>query len=650
MKKQRKVVRLLIPLLALASWISGIILMPAPLQLVSAQVANASWTITGSMKTNRYLHTATLLPDGKVLVVGGETVSCSPRCYFPGVNSAELYDPETGAWGQTGSLIQARAVHSATLLPSGQVLVAGGYNNLVGGSYNILQSTELYDPAIGNWRTAGSFVAIRGSNSATLLANGKVLAIGSSDPRNVAFNTAELFDAASGTWSLTSAPQSGGITTLLPNGKVLAVRGTFAELYDPTTERWESTGRLNAVNADTATLLQNGKVLVTGLPDNSTNPAGSELYDPATGTWSVTGNLSTIFWSGPTLLLPNGRVLMEGGSDAWGNSLNNVELYDPTTGVWSPTSGLVRSRQLHTGTLLRNGKVLVAGGAIGNLYDDGPQPVNSAELYTSPNLNPNQIDDAQFFVHQHYRDFLNREPDADGLGFWTNEITSCGVDSRCIEVKRINDSASFFLSIEFRETGYLVYRMYEASYGNLPNAPVPLRISEFLPDTQEIGQGVIVRQIGWEQKLESNKQAFAAEFVQRSRFVSAYPMSMSSEQFVDALFANAGVVPSANDRTAALKEFAFAATTSDLAARGRALRRVAENSTLARQEFNRAFVLMQYFGYLRRNPNDAPETTLDYQGYNFWLNKLDGLKGNYIDAEMIKAFLSSNEYRQRFAH
>jgi hypothetical protein len=381
MRQHRKTARLLIPLLALAGSISGIALVPTPVRLVSAQVATASWTITGSMNTNRFLHTATLLPNGKVLVVGGETVYCSPRCYFPGVNSAELYDPDTGAWGYAGSLIQPRAAHSATLLPNGQVLVAGGYSNLVGRGYNILHSAELYDPATENWRTAGSFVAIQGSNSATLLANGKVLAIGSSDPRAVPFNTAELFDPASGTWTLTAAPRGGGITTLLPNGKVLAVQRSSAELYDPSTERWESTGKLNAINADTAILLQNGKVLVTGLPNNSTNPAMSELYEPATGTWSVTGNLSTIFWSGPTLLLPNGRVLMAGGSDSWANSLDSVELYDPMTGVWSPTSNLVTSRQLHTGTLLRNGKVLVVGGVIGNPYDDRPKPLNSAELY-----------------------------------------------------------------------------------------------------------------------------------------------------------------------------------------------------------------------------------------------------------------------------
>jgi len=157
---------------------------------------------------------------------------------------------------------------------------------------------------------------------------------------------------------------------------------------------------------------------------------------------------------------------------------------------------------------------------------------------------------------------------------------------------------------------------------------------------------VIVNQSGWEQALENDKQAFATEFVERSRFTSAYQASMSPSEFVDALFANAGVTPSESDRAAAISEFALATTTTDVAARARALRRVAENSTLAQQEFNRAFVLMQYFGYLRKNPNDAPDT--NFEGYNFWLNKLNQFDGNFVNAEMVKAFITSAEYRRRF--
>jgi hypothetical protein len=255
---------------------------------------------------------------------------------------------------------------------------------------------------------------------------------------------------------------------------------------------------------------------------------------------------------------------------------------------------------------------------------------------------------ASFFVRLHYIDFLNREPDASGFSFWTDQITSCGSDQACVEIRRINVSAAFFLSIEFQETGYLVYRLYKAGYGNVSGLPVPIRFNEFLPDTQQIGQGVVVGQTGWEQVLENNKQAFATEFVMRSRFTTALPTTLTPAQFVDALFANAGVTPSTTDRTAAINEFGAASNTADTAARGRGLRRVAENSILKQQETNRAFVLMQYFGYLRRNADDPPEAGLNFDGYNFWLGKLNQFNGNFVNAEMVKAFIISGEYRGRF--
>jgi hypothetical protein len=261
---------------------------------------------------------------------------------------------------------------------------------------------------------------------------------------------------------------------------------------------------------------------------------------------------------------------------------------------------------------------------------------------------PNPVDNANFFVRQHYLDFLNREPDPPGFGFWTSQITGCGADAQCIEVKRINVSAAFFLSIEFQQTGYLVYRMYKASYGNLPGTPVPLTLNEFLPDTQQIGKDVVVGQNGWEQQLENNKVAYALAFVSRARFTAAYPTTLTPDHFVDTLFFLAGVTATAAERTAAINEFGGAGNTADLAARGRALRRVAENPTFTQQETNRAFVLMQYFGYLRRNPNDPPEAGLNFDGYNFWLNKLNQFNGNFVNAEMVKAFLVSGEYRQRF--
>jgi len=159
---------------------------------------------------------------------------------------------------------------------------------------------------------------------------------------------------------------------------------------------------------------------------------------------------------------------------------------------------------------------------------------------------------------------------------------------------------------------------------------------------------VIVLQSGWEQVLENNKQAYALEFVQTSRFITAFPTTMTPVEFVDRLNSRAGSVLLPAERTTAINLFGGAADSSNTNARAQALRQVAEDTDLYNAEYNRAFVLAEYFGYLRRNPNDPPESTLDYTGYDFWLTKLNQFNGNYIGAEMVKAFLSSIEYRQRF--
>lgn len=256
----------------------------------------------------------------------------------------------------------------------------------------------------------------------------------------------------------------------------------------------------------------------------------------------------------------------------------------------------------------------------------------------------NPIDDASFFVRQHYYDFLNREPDSGGLGFWTNEITSCGADPVCIDIKRVNVSAAFFLSIEFKQTGYLVYRVYKSGFGNLPGAPVPVAFNEFIRDTQQVGQGVQVGIGNWEAQLEANKQNYTLDFVQRPAFLAAYPNSMTAQQFVDQLDTNAGGVLSPSEKSGLVSS--LGSTPGDLSKRANVLRAVAEDSTLIDAENNRAFVLMQYFGYMRRSPNDAPDS--DYGGYNFWLGKLNSHNGNFVEADMVKSFIVSGEYRHRF--
>jgi hypothetical protein len=259
-----------------------------------------------------------------------------------------------------------------------------------------------------------------------------------------------------------------------------------------------------------------------------------------------------------------------------------------------------------------------------------------------PTSNP--IDGTELFVRQHYHDFLNREADASGLAFWQNEITQCGSDQQCVAIKRINVSAAFFLSIEFQETGYLVYRFYKSGFGNLTGASVPVRFTDFLRDTQEIGKGVRVGIGDWQTQLENNKQSFALAFVQRTEFITAFPESMTGDQFVTKLDTNAGGVLSAGEKANLVA--LLGAAPSDGAKRAQVLRAVAEDQDLKNAEFNKAFVLMQYFGYLRRNPNDAPDS--NFSGYDFWLGKLNQFGGNFVQAEMVKAFLESGEYRHRF--
>jgi hypothetical protein len=240
----------------------------------------------------------------------------------------------------------------------------------------------------------------------------------------------------------------------------------------------------------------------------------------------------------------------------------------------------------------------------------------------------NPIDATDFFVRQHYVDFLNRAPDSSGFAFWMNNINSCGGDAACRDAKRIDTSAAFFLSIEFQQTGFIVEKSYQASFNRVPG------FREFIRDTQAIGNGVVIGQAGADAQLEANKQAFFSGYVTRSDFLAVYG-GLSNDQYVDALNGNTGGSLSSSDRDALVNGLNAGTET-----RATVLRKVAENASFTNREFNRAFVLMQYFGYLRRDPDSA--------GFNFWLAKLNSFGGDFRRAEMVKAFISSSEYRQRF--
>ena len=260
---------------------------------------------------------------------------------------------------------------------------------------------------------------------------------------------------------------------------------------------------------------------------------------------------------------------------------------------------------------------------------------------------PITINDSDFFVHQQYVDFLNRFPDQSGFDFWVNQINSCGGNADCIAGQRDNSSGAFFLSIEHQETGFLVERMYRVAYGNATGTStfggshqvsVPIvRRSEYLPDTLQLSNGVIIGQPGALEKLEANKVAYANDFVNRSRFTTAYPLSLSTAAFVDAVNATAGNPLSASEKSN-LVNGGFT--------RGQIVRQIAEHSAVVNAEKNPAFVLMQFLGYLRRDPNVGPDT--DYTGYDFWLQKLNNHGGDFHAAQMVRSFIVSGEYLNRF--
>jgi len=283
--------------------------------------------------------------------------------------------------------------------------------------------------------------------------------------------------------------------------------------------------------------------------------------------------------------------------------------------------------------------LVLSGGSAGTNISDTTVDVTIVDDdMTTASQNP--LGGAQFFVRQHYLDFLSREPDASGLSFWANQISSCGTDVNCLEVKRINVSAAFYLSIEFQGTGFLVTRVHAATFGG--ELPTSLRMRDFLEETQSIGRGVVVGQSGWEQTLETNRMTFLNAWVSSQAFLTAFG-GRTNEDYVSTLFTNGGVA--ANEEVP-LRNSLINGLNSGTETRATALRQIVDSHAFTQQTFNPSFVLMQYYGYLRRNPNDSPDS--DLAGYNFWLNKLNQFSGNFQNAEMVKAFINSGEYRGRF--
>ncbi len=267
--------------------------------------------------------------------------------------------------------------------------------------------------------------------------------------------------------------------------------------------------------------------------------------------------------------------------------------------------------------------------------------INTASVaVTSDDTNPNAanpLEDSEFFVRQHYHDFFGREPDAAGLAFWVQEIESCGNVAECRAVKRVNVSAAFFLSIEFQETRFFAVRMQRVAFGKKSDDPSSrLTYQQFIRDTRQLGEGVIVGKPGSAQRLEENKQEYAEQLVDSPEFAARFSTSQTAADFVDALYDSAGLTPTETELQEANVAFGGGGTEGRVSA----LKKVADSVSVREAEFNPAFVLSEYFGYLRRDP-DSP-------GYVFWLAKLNQFSGNFVQAQMVQAFLDSIEYRQRF--
>ena len=311
-------------------------------ELASAELydpSSGTWTATGSMTEARYLHKATLLPNGQVLVVGGATNS----------GSAELYDPSSGTWTRTESTIQARNEFSITLLRDGSVLMAGGLVTFGGGDITVFDSVELYNPGTGTWTATGTMGSPRQGHTATLLPNGNVLVAGG----GTGAVSAELYDPGSGKWTATGnmvEPRFGHTATLLSDGVVFVAGGAnassshvtgSAELYDPVSASWSATTSMPEANflpdvGGPATLLPNSRVLFPGGVVSSNGDSfvsSSWLFDPSTGSWTATvGMLEARIGTTATLLL-DGRVLAAGGMSSPSTVSAAAELYDPGSGA-----------------------------------------------------------------------------------------------------------------------------------------------------------------------------------------------------------------------------------------------------------------------------------------------------------------------------
>jgi large repetitive protein len=365
--------------------------------LIFAQISifnlpSQTFSATSSMPAARFLHTATLLQDGTVLIVGGVNMS-----------SALIYNPTTGAFKPaSGSLTGARFNHTATLLPNGMVLIAGGdSDNSSGFDSGPVSTAELYNPATGQFSTTTELMTtVRDGATATLLNNGKVLIAGG--VIGTGTKTAEIYDPATGAFTATGSMHTARYfhtATLLSDGSVLVTGGlgqngglvvsNTAEIYFPSSGQFTPVGNMAVARfSHTATLMNNGNVLIagggSGSSGNGTVVSSAEIYNPASLSFATTGTLKTARFQHTATPLKDGTVLITGGATTATSSAftNSAEIYSLSNGTFTTTGDMTSERTSHTSTLLNDGRVLLTGGI------DSSSPATlglaTAELYSYP--------------------------------------------------------------------------------------------------------------------------------------------------------------------------------------------------------------------------------------------------------------------------
>jgi uncharacterized delta-60 repeat protein len=644
-----------------------------------------------------------LQPDGKMIVAGGVQSGFFNGFALARYNSNGSLDPSFGSGGTvittnfTASNLSGLA-NALTLQADGKIVAAGTFGRppslfvpLTTDGFALVRynANGTLDPTFGN---GGKVTTVFNSNEqATGVAfqpDGKIVASGGTSPPGVGkihfalarYNADGSLDptfGACGSGKVTTDIESHGNDTasnftLQPDGKIILADGFDGFVL----ARYNPNGSLDTSFGAGGEVISSAGGLVGGIRAIALQRDGKivavaaayNLDDSAHRVWTVARYQNTIITPASTFQFSQSSYSTPNASSSTAITVTRTgDTSQPASVDYSTLDGTATQKSNFTiplGTLsfaagetsktfsLLTSKVGFAGTKSATLVLSNPQNASlgaqaTAQLQITDNQtkdsSTNPIDDPTTYVAQHYHDFLNREADPSGLQFWIGQITSCNGDANCIDIKRQNVSAAYFLSREFQETGFFVIKVQRVAFGKLSSdATKRICYLQFLKDAQAVGHGFVDLQPGADQVLEQNKTNYAQAVAASGDFIAKYPTTLSASQFVDALYQTADVQPQGTERQDAITAFG----SGDTAGRAAALRKVAESASVKQAEFNSAFVLLQYFGYLRRNPTDPPDK--NDNGYQFWLSKLNQANGDYIASQMVRSFIISLEYRKRF--